>query len=166
MPTRSLLQRELKQDRPFTSAAQEAMLGVLRTADQITRRVAVVLEPLGVSTQQYNVLRILRGAGPAGLPTLEIGDRMIEQAPGITRLVDRLVDHGWADRLRCTNDRRVVYCRITPAGLELLANADQPVAEVEATLMAELSEAEQRTLIALLDRVRVGACAMVPSGTD
>jgi DNA-binding MarR family transcriptional regulator len=154
--TGSSLQQELKQKKPFHSSAQEAALGVMRTADVIHRRVAEILQPFGVSNQQYNVLRILRGAGERGLPTLEIGERMIEHSPGITRLVDRLIAHGWAERVRCTNDRRVVYCRITPAGLDLLARADAPIARADEALMGGLSESEQRQLIELLDRVRGG----------
>ena len=155
----SLLQQELKQTIPFSSAAQEAVLGVMRTADLLQRRIATILGPFGVSPQQYNVLRILRGVGERGLPTLEIGDRMIEQSPGVTRLVDRLIAHGWAERVRCTNDRRVVYCRITPAGLELLARADAPMAGADQALMGALSEPEQRQLIELLDQVRGGEVA-------
>ncbi|HUG28482.1 MAG TPA: MarR family transcriptional regulator, partial [Gemmatimonadales bacterium] len=147
---------ELKQTIPFRSAAQEAVLGVMRTADLLQRRFATILGPFGVSPQQYNVLRILRGAGERGLPTLEIGDRMIEQSPGVTRLVDRLIAHGWAERVRCTSDRRVVYCRITPAGLDLLANSAEHMVGADRTLMGALSEPEQRQLIELLDRVRGG----------
>lgn len=156
----SQLQEELKQTVPFGSAGQEAVLGILRTADLLHRSIAAILSPFGISNQQYNVLRILRGAGERGLPTLEIGDRMIEQSPGVTRLVDRLIAHGWAERVRCTNDRRVVYCRITPAGLELLARADAPMASTDDFLVGALSEGEQRELIGLLDRVRGGETAV------
>lgn len=156
-PPTSQLQQELKQTIPFSSAAQEAVLGVMRTADLLQRRIATILGPFGVSPQQYNVLRILRGAGERGLPTLEIGDRMIEQSPGVTRLVDRLIVHGWAERVRCTNDRRVVYCRITPAGLDLLAKSDDQMVGSDRALMNALSEPEQRQLIELLDQVRGGA---------
>jgi MarR family transcriptional regulator, organic hydroperoxide resistance regulator len=155
-PPTSQLQQELKQTVPFSSAAQEAVLGVIRTADLLQRRIAALLDPFGVSTQQYNVLRILRGAGERGLPTLEIGDRMIEQSPGVTRLVDRLIVHGWAERVRCTTDRRVVYCRITAAGLDLLAKADDHMVGADLTLMGALTETDQRELVSLLDRVRGG----------
>lgn len=155
MPTTpSQLQRELKQGRPFTSTAQEAILGVLRTSDVLQRRITELLEPLGVSPQQFNVLRILRGAGPQGLPTLEIGERMIEHSPGITRMVDRLIARGWAERARCTEDRRVVYCRITPAGLELLEQADTPEFRAGESRVMPIPEDDQRRLIELLDRVR------------
>lgn len=150
----SQLQQELHQTQPFTSLAHEAVLGVLRTADQFKRRIVEVLEARGVSAQQYNVLRILRGAGLKGIPTLEIGERMIEQSPGITRLIDRLEEHGWADRLRCTTDRRVVYCRITERGLALLDALDQPMREIDEVIMRPLGDPERRQLVGLLDRLR------------
>ncbi len=86
MTRESQLQREIKQRKPFQSRAQEAAIGLLRTADTVRREIASVVEPHGITLQQYNVLRILRGAGALGLPTLEIAARMVEQAPGITRL--------------------------------------------------------------------------------
>ena len=154
MATDSQLQRDLQQNRPFESAAQEALLGLLRTADVIRLRLAGVLEPRGVTFQQYNVLRILRGAGAEGLPTLEIGARMIERAPGVTRLLDRLETKGLARRERSRVDRRQVFCTITPAGRELLATLDRPIQAVDGDIAAKLSAAEQRQLIHLLDVLR------------
>jgi DNA-binding MarR family transcriptional regulator len=104
--------------------------------------------------QQYNVLRILRGAGPDGLPTLEIGTRMIEQAPGVTRLLDRLEAKQLVLRVRCLSDRRQVFCHITDAGLALLASLDDAVNEADTTAMSGLTRAETKTLIELLDKVR------------
>lgn len=150
----SRLQRDLQQNRPFESAAQEALLGLLRTADVVRLRLAGVLEPRGVTLQQYNVLRILRGAGTEGIPTLEIGARMIERAPGVTRLLDRLETKGLARRERSRADRRQVFCTITPAGLELLAALDRPIQAVDGDIAAKLSAAEQRQLIHLLDVLR------------
>jgi DNA-binding MarR family transcriptional regulator len=155
----SQLQQEIRQTVPFDSAAHEAVLGVLRTADLLKRRIGEVLEAHGVSAQQFNVLRILRGAGERGIPTLEIGDRMIEQSPGITRLIDRLEERGWAERARCVEDRRVVYCRITEKGLTLLDQLDRPMHGLEAVIIEPLDEAEQRVLIGLLDRIRGSAPA-------
>ena len=86
----SRIQAEIKQKKPFRSRQQEAGLALLRTADVVRRRIARVIEPHGVTLQQYNVLRILGGAGKEGMPTLEIAGRMIERTPGITRLLDRL----------------------------------------------------------------------------
>ena len=126
---------------------------LLRTADQVKRDLASVVEPHGLTLQQFNVLRILRGAGPAGLPTLEIAERMVEQAPGITRLLDRLEKKALARRERCPHDRRQVLVAITPGGLRLLANLDAPVAEADDALLASLGERRIATLIRLLDAV-------------
>src|SRR4051812_12548902 len=110
----------LKPPDVFRSREQQATLGLLRTADAVKRSLAQVIEPHGITPQQYNVLRILRGAGPDGLPTLTIGGRMIEQTPGVTRLGDRLERKGLVSRAPCPTDRRRVFCRITPKGLRLL----------------------------------------------
>lgn len=148
------LQGEIKQTRPFGSVAQEATLGLLRTADVVRRHMAGLIEPEGITAQQYNVLRILRGAGPEGLPTLEIAERMIEQAPGITRLLDRLEAKRLVHRERCPTDRRQVTCRITSAGLTLLAALDPVVQRADVQLAGGLTQAEQRQLVRLLDRLR------------
>lgn len=153
-----LLQNEILQNQSFRSSGQEAMLGLLRTSDMVRRRIQEIVEPAGITLQQYNVLRILRGAGETGLPTLAIARRMLEQTPGITRLIDRLEAKGWVDRERQLEDRRLVYCRITAAGLELLAGLDEPVQQADATLLAMLGEDERRQLISLLDRIRQGLC--------
>jgi DNA-binding MarR family transcriptional regulator len=148
------LRDEIRQTKPFRSLGQEAMLGLLRTANLLRHRIAAVTEPHGLTVQQYNVLRILRGAGDEPLPTLEIGERMIEQSPGVTRLLDRLEAQGFVSRERCREDRRQVLCRITPAGLELLCAMDPDVDELEASALEVLEPAEQEALIGLLDRVR------------
>jgi DNA-binding MarR family transcriptional regulator len=152
----SPLQREIRQQRPFRSRSQEAFLSVLRTADVLRRFLTRVLEPFGVTPQQYNVLRILRGAGDRGLPTLAIGERMIEEAPGVTRLVDRLAAKGLVRRGRCPEDRRQVLCWLTPAGLDLVGRIDGPVDEIDGTALAMLSADDQERLIRLLDAVRAG----------
>ncbi|MBI2215070.1 MAG: MarR family transcriptional regulator [Acidobacteria bacterium] len=150
----SQIQREIKQTKPFRSLAQEAAISLLRTADLLRRRIEGVMTSNDVTPQQYNVLRILRGAGTAGLPTLEIGERMIEQAPGVTRLLDRLEIKRLVRRERCLHDRRQVLCYITEAGLELLAALDDPVDQADEGAMSGLSKAEIKTLIGLLDKLR------------
>lgn len=150
----SALQREIRQKKPFRSPGQEAVLGILRTADVIRRFVARVLEPYDVTPQQYNVLRILRGAGDDGLPTLTIGERMLEDSPGVTRLVDRLVAKGLVSRARSKEDRRQVLCRITPTGLDLLARIDVPMDVQDEAALGMLTPGEQKELIRLLDRIR------------
>lgn len=154
MATASALQREIRQSRPFRSQRQEAALGVLRTADLVRRVIAAVLEPQGVTPQQYNVLRILRGAGPDGLPTLEIANRMVEQTPGVTRLLDRIEAKGWVSRARCPEDRRQVLCTITRSGLDLLASLDAPMEAVDDLVLESLSDSQVSTLIRLLDKAR------------
>jgi DNA-binding MarR family transcriptional regulator len=149
----SALQRELKQTVPFTRA-QEATLSILRTADRVRRRLGAELEPHGLTMQQYNVLRILRGARGEPLPTLEIGERMIEEAPGVTRLLDRLEAKGLVRRNRCTHDRRMVHCWITEQGLELLGGIDEQLQGADEGVVSGLSADEQKELIRLLDRVR------------
>src|SRR6476659_6067152 len=111
----------------FRSREQQACVGLLRTAEAVKRSLAHVIEPHGITPQQYNVLRILRGAGPDGLPTLTIGERMIEQTPGVTRLIDRLERKRLVARSPCATDRRRVFCVITEKGLELLRELDEPV---------------------------------------
>lgn len=138
----------------FRSREQEACLGLLRTADAVRRSLAQVIEPHGITAQQYNVLRILRGAGAEGLPTLTIGERMIEQTPGVTRLVDRLERKGMVSRAPCAKDRRRVFCRITNKGLDLLKELDEPVNRWDVQAVSVLPPSELDSLINLLDRVR------------
>jgi len=150
----SALQREIGQKRPFRSRGQEAVLGILRTADVVRRFLARVLEPYDVTPQQYNVLRILRGAGDEGLPTLTIGERMLEDSPGVTRLIDRLVAKGLVSRARSREDRRQVLCRIAPPGLDLLAQIDGLVDASDDDALGMLTPDEQKELIRMLDRIR------------
>src|SRR6476660_6078934 len=124
MARRSQILEEIRQTKPFASAGQEALLGIFRTADLLHREINRLIEPHGISGQQYNVLRILRGAGEKGLPTLGVAARLVEQTPGITRLLDRLEKKKLIRRRRCADDRRQVLCEITPAGLDLLAGLD------------------------------------------
>lgn len=150
----SQIQQELRQTRPFRSPAHEAVVALLRTADVVRRRLGAVVEPHGVTIQQYNVLRILRGAGEAGLPTLEIAGRMIEHAPGITRLLDRLERKGWVERWRSAADRRQVLCRLTPAGGDLLTLLDAPLSVTQEACLAALPRAAQEELVAFFDLIR------------
>jgi DNA-binding MarR family transcriptional regulator len=143
-----------KPQQNFRSREQQAVVGLLRTADAIKRSLAHVIEPHGITPQQYNVLRILRGAAPDGLPTLTIGERMVEQTPGVTRLIDRLERKGLVARIPCPKDRRRVFCQITPKGLDLLQELDEPVNRWDAQTVSILPASEVDSLIKLLDRVR------------
>lgn len=143
-----------KPSQNFRSREQEATLGLLRTADAVKRSLAQVIAPHGITPQQYNVMRILRGAGPDGIPTLTIGERMIEQTPGVTRLVDRLERKGLVARTPCPRDRRRVFCRITAKGLDLLKELDDPVTRWDSQAVSVLPPSELDVLVDLLDRVR------------
>ncbi len=138
----------------FRSREQEAAVGLLRTADAVKRHFSGVIEPHGITLQQYNVLRILRGAGPDGLPTLSVGQRMIEHTPGVTRLIDRLEKKNFVVRVPCPTDRRRVYCRITEEGRTLLAELDEPINRADAQAVSVLAPSDLDSLIELLNRVR------------
>lgn len=148
------LMEELRQTRPFRSREQEALLSVLRTADELRRGLGRVAEGEGLSIQLYNVLRILRGAGPEGLPTLEIAQRMVERSPGITRLVDRLESQQLVKRSRTSGDRRCVYCAISERGLEVLARLDGPVDAWTGDHLGWLGAETLEKFIELLEQVR------------
>lgn len=156
MARESRIQREIKQGRPFRSRSQEATVALLRTADMVRREIGRVVETHGITLQQFNVLRILRGAGDAGLPTLEIAARMVEETPGITRLLDRLEKKGLVRRKRCATDRRQVLCWITAPGLTLLAGLDQPILARDSSVLGALETSDVDVLIRCLDAVRAG----------
>lgn len=156
MPHKGTILQELKQKKPFHSRYQEALLALMRTVAVAKRPVVKVVETTGISLAQYNVLRILRGAGPEGLPTLAIRERMVEEAAGITRLIDKLEAAGYVIRERSTPDRRLVLCRITQQGLDLLASVDDQVTEADKAVLKVLDDEELDELIALLDKVRAG----------
>ena len=158
MPRRPLsVAFEIRQSRPFQSVGHEMAVTLIRTAAVVTARGTELLAGSGLTPPQYNVLRILRGAGAEGLPTLAIGERMLDLSPGVTRLVDRLEKGGLVTRERSDADRREVRCRITPAGLALLKKLDAPIERADQELVSHLSPAEQRTLVRLLDIVRDNA---------
>jgi DNA-binding MarR family transcriptional regulator len=148
------VRQEIKQGRPFVSPAQEAVVALLRRADQLRGSLGEVVEPAGITLQQYNVLRILRGAGPLGLPTLEIAARMIEHSPGITRLLDRLEAKQLVVRVPCSHDRRRVLCRASARALRLLAAVDAPLSRATTECLAALDDHDQRVLVRLLDAIQ------------
>jgi DNA-binding MarR family transcriptional regulator len=150
----SAIQDESKQHRPFHSRGAEVAVSILRTAALIERAYNKVVATHEITIQQYNVLRILRGAGGEGMPTLVIRDRMIHEAPGITRLLDKLEVAGLARRDRPSEDRRQVLCYITDRGLETLAALDAAVDATDDDAVAGLTTEQQRELISLLDAVR------------
>ncbi len=166
--SRSALRDEIKQKRPFQAGGAEVAVGILRTAAVLERHYNQIVIKRGITIQQYNVLRILGGAGVEGMPTLVIRDRMIHEAPGITRLLDRLEQSGLARRERQTADRRQVMCFITEDGLKLLADLDAEVVAADRAAVCMLNPEEQRQLTELLDAVRSGHArrTVVPPPVD
>jgi len=158
------IREEIKQRKQFPSLEAEAVLALLRTADQLQTGIAEMLKPYQLSPTQYNALRILRGAGVQGLPCSEIGERMLSRDPDITRLLDRLERRGLALREREARDRRVIKARIQPTGVKLLESLDRPVEQHTRSMLRHLGEPRLRTLIRLLDLARSGFHGGVQSG--
>ena len=151
--TTTKLQHELKKKRPFDSPEEEAALSVVRTSDQLQHRSARLLREYGLTSSQYNVLRILRGEGKP-LPILEIASRTVTVVPGITGLIDRLEQAGFVNRLRCEKDRRVIYVALTDQGLATLAALDEPLLALHRKLLGHLTQAELKEVIRLLEKMR------------
>jgi len=152
--SKGLLQQEIRQTKPFRSAEHEAILNLFRTSDHLRHSLSKLVAAEGLTLQHYNVLRILRGAGDQGLPTLEIAERLVERSPGITRLVDRLEAGGLLRRERVSTDRRCVYCFVTPPGMEALARLDEPIDEWTRRQIGRLGTREIEALIRMLEDLR------------
>lgn len=154
MPKSRTVAEEIGQTKPFPGRGQELLVTLLRTTDEVRRYLSRLVEPEDITLQQYNVLRILRGAGKEGLPTLEVGRRMLEQQPGVTRLVDRLVAKELVDRERDEEDRRRVVCTINAKGLELLERVDGHMDCVERDVAAGLPPDGAPELLDVLNGLR------------
>jgi DNA-binding MarR family transcriptional regulator len=148
------LREEIQQKQPFRSLEQEAYLSVRRTAALLGDHFDQVLAPFGVTSSQYNVLRILRGAEPNGLCRNDVRDRMLTRMPDMTRLLDRMEKAGLVQRTRSKDDRRQVTTRITDEGIRILDQLDNPVAEEHSRRLGHLTEAQLKDLIELLGQVR------------
>lgn len=150
----SVLKREIVQERPFSSREEEALLNLLRTADCLERALQRKTRAWGVTSTQYNVLRILRGSQPQGLTCSAIGDRMITAEPDITRLLGRLKALKLIRQQRDKRDRRVVWTQISPAGLALLAETDPEARHLPVEFLGHLDQDQIATLIELLELAR------------
>lgn len=149
------LQQEIKKKQPFERPEQEAILNILRTGDQYQNRFGRLFRQYGLTSSQYNVLRILRGEGRP-MPCLEIAERLIQVVPAITGLIDRLELQELVARNRATDDRRVVYIELTPKAAKVLADLDGPVQELHRTLIGHLTAGELKELSHLLEKARQG----------
>ena len=150
----SKLQEQIKKKQPFDVPEEEAYLNLLRTHGVLYAEFHQLFKSAGISEPKYNVLRILRGAGPDGLPSLEVADRMITRLPDITRLVDRLEAENLVRRERSDEDRRVVRVKATQKGLDVLAGLDGPVGALHKSQLGHLSRAELAELSRLLEKAR------------
>src|SRR5688572_3331808 len=148
------LRSELQQRKAFSSLEQEATLSIARTEAALREPLEELLGAAGVSLTQYNVLRILRGAGPEGLTRNEIRDRLINRMPDVTRLLDRMEDAGWVSRVRETEDRRCVATHLTRSGRSLVDSLDAPVQDEHARRLSHMTRTQLRTLIDLLSIAR------------
>ncbi|MEK7204318.1 MAG: MarR family transcriptional regulator [candidate division NC10 bacterium] len=144
----------MRQKKPFRRVEDEAFVNLLRTVDALMQGVAATLKPAGLSPAQYNVLRVLRGAGPDGLACREIGERMIAKDPDITRLLDRLEERDLISRSRDRADRRVITTRITDKGMRILKELDKPIEELHVKQLGHLGEQRLRSLVDLLEAAR------------
>lgn len=149
----SRLQQELKKKRPFESAEQEAALNILRSGDLLGNRFGRLFRDYGLTSSQFNVLRILRGEGQP-LPSLEIASRTIQIVPAITGLIDRLEKQGLVVRRRSRHDRRVVFVAITKKARGVLKRIDKPLMRLHANLLGHLSRKELHDLSRLLEKAR------------
>src|ERR1700736_4042378 len=149
------LRHRIQQTR-FESLAQEALLNLLVAADHLRARTERLCSEFGISASQYNVLRILRGVHPAGHPRCEIARRMIERAPDVTRLIDRLEKRGWVERDRSERDRRLSISRITAAGLELLDAIGPRFEQVQRELEGRLQRQDCRELSRICEEIYGG----------
>jgi len=148
------LREEIKQTRPFKSLYEETLLNLVRTSEVLSARTEDALKEHGVTGTQYNVLRILRGAGPAGLACGAIGDRMLTRESDMTRLIDRMLALKLVERSRHEGDRRVVVTTLTEKGKQLLTTLDPVVKGVQRQLLGHMEEASLKQLIELLEQAR------------
>lgn len=148
------LKLEIKQEPPFASIEEETLLNLLRTSDHLHRALELKIRPWGLTSTQYNVLRILRGAHPGALPCAAIGDRMIAAEPDITRLLARLKRLKLVRQHHDSHDRRVVLTQIADSGLELLRTMDPAVRGGPIELLGHMRRGELTDLVRLLERAR------------
>ncbi|GIV60020.1 MAG: transcriptional regulator [Rhodothermaceae bacterium] len=147
------VREQVKQER-FEDPVQEAFIGLLVASGRLRQRLHEVCAAYGITHDQYNVLRILRGVYPEGHPRYEVAGRLIERAPDVTRLLDRLERAGLVERYRSSEDRRLSLARITPKGLDLLAAMETPIRNVRVEALGHLPEDDLKALIRICGTIR------------
>jgi DNA-binding MarR family transcriptional regulator len=149
------LQQEIRQSKAIRLLEEEAALNIVRTADLLTQRMVDVLKPYSLSPTQYNVLRILRGAGQEGLSCKEVGNRLVARDPDITRLMDRLEKRRLMRRDRAKEDRRVVTHYLTAEGLNLVNSLDRPIEAAHRETLGHVAPQKLEKLISVLEEIRI-----------
>ena len=152
------LKDEIQQKKPFSGLEEEALLNIRRTSGYIEHLSQQMLKQYGLTEPQYNVLRILRGAGRDGLRCSEIGERMISRDPDITRLLSRLQSRRLVERKRDSLDRRVIHIRISADGNRVLQELDPIVEALGISILGHLGQDRLVLLIDLMEEVRQGQC--------
>ena len=147
------LSKLIKQEQ-FASPAQEAMLNVMVTNSWLTGEISDTMAPYGITPAQYNVLRILRGSHPDRLTCSDIGERLLDRTPDVTRLLNRLERNDLVERRRAEHDRRVVEVSVTEKGLALLRRMEEDIEAAQQRLTKHLTPEEHRQLSELLERLR------------
>jgi len=157
------LKQEIVQERPFSSTEEEALLNIMRTSDTLQRAFQRKTRRWGVTSTQYNVLRILRGAQPRGLTCASLGSRMITAEPDITRLLARLKSLKLIRQHRDRSDRRIVWTQISETGLELLRSMDPLIEQLPQEMLGHISQTELAEFIRLLELAREKTTLMLES---
>ncbi|HYP14481.1 MAG TPA: MarR family transcriptional regulator, partial [Bryobacteraceae bacterium] len=146
--------QELQQSKPFEYIQEEAFVGIYRTADVLMQDLVRVLRPHNLSLTQYNILRILRGAGSEGVNCKDIANRMVTRDPDVTRLLDRLETRGLLSRGRTREDKRFVSIQITEVGLSTLESLDAPIRQMQLEVFRPMKEEQVHQLVDLLEILR------------
>jgi len=148
------LAKEIRQNKPFASTEEEALLNLARTFEVVQQRLSETLKPYQLTATQYNVLRILRGAGADGVTCSQAGERMVNHDPDMTRLLDRLEAQKLVERERSREDRRVVITRISKAGMDLVNSLDEPMRILQKRLAGHIGKDKLEQLIDTLESMR------------
>ena len=148
------LAKEIRQNKPFASTEEEALLNLARTFEVVQQRLSEALKPYQLTTTQYNVLRILRGAGSDGVTCSQAGERMVNHDPDMTRLLDRLEARKLVERERSREDRRVVITRISKPGMDLVNSLDEPMRLLHKQQAGHIGKEKLEQLIDTLESLR------------
>lgn len=151
---KSSLATVLKQNKPFLSLEQEVYLSILRTSSELSYAAEQLFRPFNITPSQYNVLRILRGAGPEGLCRNEISERMVTATPDMSRLLDRMERAGWVTRIRAEDDRRQVSTYITKPGMKVLESLEKPIRDFVARIFDEVATGDLKTILKVNHQIR------------